>query len=165
MLQDDVKQELVDTSEQLITTQAQRDRNAMKLEQLAQKQKADGDGPAGNQEGDEEGEMGVLAGHLNRIASLEKEVKRLKQVCAVDMLVPCRCSPLLSAHMHHCYLCLFRFTALNSSQNCLANTDLAWRIACSAISDRLMCTQPIRGSRNAGFDMSSCIAASRAAQQ
>lgn len=91
MLQDDVKQELVDTSEQLITTQAQRDRNAMKLEQLAQKQGADADGPANNQEGDEQGEMGVLAGHLNRIASLEKEVKRLKQVCAVDMLVPDAC--------------------------------------------------------------------------
>lgn len=85
-LQDDVKQELIDTSEQLISTQAQRDRNAMKLEQLAQKQGADASGPPGNQgdgEGDEEGDMGVLTGHLNRIAALEKEVKRLKQVCTM----------------------------------------------------------------------------------
>ncbi|KAL3131725.1 hypothetical protein ABBQ38_007446 [Trebouxia sp. C0009 RCD-2024] len=74
---DDVKQELVDTSEQLIRTQAQRDRNALKLEQHAQKQGTDVNS---NQEADDEGEMGVLAGHLNRIAALEKEVKRLKQV-------------------------------------------------------------------------------------
>lgn len=79
-LQDDVKQELVDTSEQLIRTQAQRDRNALKLEQHAQKQGTDVNS---NQEADDEGEMGVLAGHLNRIAALEKEVKRLKQVCSV----------------------------------------------------------------------------------
>ena len=83
ILQDAVKQELVDTGEQLITTQAQRDRNAMKLEQLAEKHGADGDGPANIQEGNEQSEMGVLAGHLNRIACLEKEVKRLKQVCTV----------------------------------------------------------------------------------
>lgn len=83
MLQDDVKQELIDTSEQLIRTQAQRDRNAMKLEQLGQPPGAGVDGPVGSQESSEEGEMGVLAGHLNRIASLEKEVKRLKQVCTL----------------------------------------------------------------------------------
>lgn len=82
-MQDDVKQELVDTSEQLIRTQAQRDRNALKLEQLAQKQGTDVNGSASNQEADDEDEMGVLAGHLNRIAALEKEVKRLKQVCSV----------------------------------------------------------------------------------
>ena len=82
-MQDDVKQELVDTSEQLIRTQAQRDRNALKLEQLAQKQGTDVGGSASNPEADDEEEMGVLAGHLNRIAALEKEVKRLKQVCTV----------------------------------------------------------------------------------
>ena len=55
----------------------------MKLEQLGQQHAAVVDGPAGSQEGNEESEMGVLAGHLNRIASLEKEVKRLKQVCTL----------------------------------------------------------------------------------
>lgn len=79
-VQDDVKQELVDTSEQLIITQAQRDRNAMKLEQLVHRQGTDMDGPTISQEADDKGEMGVLTGHLNRIAALEKEVKRLKQV-------------------------------------------------------------------------------------
>ena len=53
----------------------------MKLEQLAQRQGADLDGPAASQQADDENEMGVLTGHLNRIAALEKEVKRLKQVC------------------------------------------------------------------------------------
>lgn len=108
MLQDDVKQELIDTSEQLIKTQAQRDRNAMKLEQLGQQQGAGPDGPAGSHEGNEEGEIGVLAGHLNRIASLEKEVKRLKQVCTMKT---CYFSMresqiivelLLQPHLSHC---------------------------------------------------------------
>lgn len=78
--QDDVKQELVDTSEQLITAQAQRDRNAMKLEQIAQRSDGIGDEQAGSQDGSDEPELTVLTGHLNRIAALEKEVKRLKQV-------------------------------------------------------------------------------------
>ncbi|DBB08621.1 TPA: hypothetical protein ACH3X3_008748 [Trebouxia sp. C0006] len=72
---DAVKQELVDTSEQLITAQAQRDRNAMKLEQLAQQP-----GSATEDGEDEQQGLTVLTGHLSRIAALEKEVKRLKQV-------------------------------------------------------------------------------------
>ena len=116
-LQDDVKQELIETSEQLISTQAQRDRNAMKLEQLAQKQGADASGPPGNQgdgEGDEEGDMGVLTGHLNRIAALEKEVKRLKQVCtmmpycsvmhAVTWWIESMCS--VNRSLNTCLVCL-----------------------------------------------------------
>ncbi|DBA94598.1 TPA: hypothetical protein ACH3X1_002180 [Trebouxia sp. C0004] len=72
---DAVRQELVDTGEQLITAQAQRDRNAMKLEQLAQQPgSTTGDGE------DEEQGLTVLTGHLSRIAALEKEVRRLKQV-------------------------------------------------------------------------------------
>jgi hypothetical protein len=80
-LQDAVKQELVDTSEQLITAQAQRDRNAMKLEQLAQQP-----GSATDDGEDEEQGLTVLTGHLSRIATLEKEVKRLKQVCPFSLL-------------------------------------------------------------------------------
>lgn len=89
-LQDDVKQELVDTSERLITAQAQRDRNAMKLEQLAQQHGGTADDQAsGSQDDAQEPELTVLTGHLNRIAALEKEVKRLKQVC------PCPCIAML----------------------------------------------------------------------
>ena len=97
--QDDVKQELVDTGEQLITTQAQRDRNAMKLEHLADQQGTVVDGPSVSQEEDDEGEMGVLTGHLNRIAALEKEVKRLKQVC-------CSVFPNMHAEASSCLKCL-----------------------------------------------------------
>ncbi len=80
-MQDAVKQELVDTSEQLITAQAQRDRNAMKLEQLAQQP-----GSAAEDGEDEEQGLTVLTGHLSRIAALEKEVKRLKQVSPFSLL-------------------------------------------------------------------------------
>ena len=79
-MQDDVKQELVNTSEQLIQTQAQRDRNAMKLEQIAARQGTISDEPGSSQAATDEPDVTVLTGHLNRIASLEKEVKRLKQV-------------------------------------------------------------------------------------
>ena len=91
--QDDVKQELVDTSEQLITAQAQRDRNAIKLEQIAQRRGTESD----EQDGVEEPGLTVLTGHLNRIAALEKEVKRLKQV-AVPSSIRMLCIPGSFAH-------------------------------------------------------------------
>ena len=87
LAQEDVKQELVSTSEQLIQTQAQRDRNAMKLEQIAQRQGMSA-GEAGSSQHDaEEPDESVLTGHLKRIASLEKEVKRLKQVCVAKLVI------------------------------------------------------------------------------
>lgn len=132
LLQDDVKQELIDTSEQLITTQAQRDRNAMKLEQLGQQQGAGVDGPVGSQEGNEEAEMSVLAGHLNRIASLEKEVKRLKQVCTMKT---CYCS--VHARQVNVSCCVSPLTSLWASLlSCSANKGSGQNDACRAVSGR-----------------------------
>ncbi len=55
----------------------------MKLEQIAQRHGGEEDEQSGSQNGSEEPGLTVLTGHLNRIAALEKEVKRLKQVCPV----------------------------------------------------------------------------------
>ena len=85
-MQEDVKQELVSTSEQLIHTQAQRDRNAMKLEQIAERQGASGGEASSSHPEAEEPDESVLTGHLKRIALLEKEVKRLKQVCLAQLV-------------------------------------------------------------------------------
>ncbi|GAB4822357.1 hypothetical protein N2152v2_009403 [Parachlorella kessleri] len=80
-----LKQDLTETTEKMIVAQAQRDRLAQKLEQVdpaaAQEAKASlGSLAAGACAG--EGDEAVS--HLHRIAELEREVKRLRQVSRVS---------------------------------------------------------------------------------
>lgn len=93
-LQETVKYELTNTSEQLLLAQAERDQKALRLEQLARQhgveEGEDQSGLAG-----QEPELAVIKGHLNRIAALEKEVKHLKQVwclvCAMSGMMTVVC--------------------------------------------------------------------------
>ncbi|KAK9835062.1 hypothetical protein WJX81_008045 [Elliptochloris bilobata] len=97
-----VRQELVETSEQLIIAQAARDRNALRIQQLSRTAAAEGVHAGGNaarltssltgdkenaipggaggegEGGDSDGDL--IQGYLARIARLEKEVRRLRQV-------------------------------------------------------------------------------------
>lgn len=77
-LQETVRYELTNTSEQLIMAQAERDQKALRLEQLAQQHNIEEDG--GQPGSSQEPELAVIKGHLNKIAALEKEIKHLKQV-------------------------------------------------------------------------------------
>jgi hypothetical protein len=94
----------VETHEALITARVERDRNALKLQQLGHapggvpgrgKENASpqgtpvGVGEAGGTAGgtaggvpdqDGSGEVGFIRGYLDRIAHLEKEIRRLKEV-------------------------------------------------------------------------------------
>jgi len=99
-----VRQELVETGEQLIRAQAARDRNALRLQQLAAGgagapgDRAAGaggaaggsfdkenDAPAGGGgaggAGEDEEPSDLIQGYLTRISRLEKEVRRLRQAC------------------------------------------------------------------------------------
>ena len=87
-LQETVKYELTNTSEQLIMAQAERDQKALRIEQLT---KQHGVEPDDSQAGSsQEPELAVIKGHLNKISALEKEVKHLKQVklpqCTLHMI-------------------------------------------------------------------------------
>lgn len=66
--------EVRDTGEKLVTAQAERDSFAMRVEELAAAHGV----PAGLDSA--QAEVGVIQGHLRRIADLEAEVKHLKQV-------------------------------------------------------------------------------------
>ena len=97
-LQSSVRQELTATSEELLVAQAQRDRNALRLQQLerlhssagagSSSAAAGGDGGALEEAADEQ-ELNVITGHLRRIAGLKQEVKRLKKVRAAHMTTEC----------------------------------------------------------------------------
>ena len=91
-----MRQELTTTSEELLIAQAQRDRNALRLQQLERLHSSagagsssaattDGDGSTPGEAADKQ-ELNVITGHLRRIAGLEQEVKRLKKVRAAHML-------------------------------------------------------------------------------
>ena len=92
-----MRQELTATSEELLIAQAQRDRNALRLQQLERLHSSAGAGSssaaatygeAGIPEGAaDEQDLNVITGHLRRIASLEQEVKRLKKVRAARMQI------------------------------------------------------------------------------
>lgn len=85
-----MRQELTATSDELLVAQAQRDRNALRLQQLERLHSSAGagsssaatiDGVAGTpQEAADDQELNVITGHLRKIAGLEQEVKRLKKV-------------------------------------------------------------------------------------
>ena len=97
-----MRQELADTGEQLVRTQAARDRNALRVQQLSQGSGAAGGEPpegdpgggpgarptrslTGDKENAEPGDGGdgdLIHGYLARIARLEKEVRRLRQARA-----------------------------------------------------------------------------------
>ena len=102
--QERAKGELQETHEALITARVERDRNALRLQQLGHapgrgKENAypqvggppgggDAVGAAGGTGGtaaalpdqDGGGEVGFIRGYLDRIAHLEKEIRRLKEV-------------------------------------------------------------------------------------
>ena len=61
-------------AEELLRTRSQRDAHALRLEGL------------GQDLGRDDAPLGVIEGHLARIASLEREVARLKQVDSYDNL-------------------------------------------------------------------------------
>lgn len=103
-----MRQELADTGEQLVRTQAARDRNALRIQQLSRGGgAAAGEAPpegdpsgepgarltgslTGNKENAEPGDGGdsdLLHGYLERIARLEKEVRRLRQARARLLVV------------------------------------------------------------------------------
>jgi hypothetical protein len=90
--QEQQKVELQDTHEQLISARVERDRSVHKLQQLGQATSGKANGkenalPELSPQGgpalpDQEaiGEVGFIRGYLDRIARLEKEIRRLKEV-------------------------------------------------------------------------------------
>ena len=106
-----MRQELADTGEQLVRAQAARDRNALRIQQLSRGGgPAAGEPPGGDAGGDpararltgsltgdkenaepgEGGDSDLIHGYLERIASLEKEVRRLRQARARSPVMPGR---------------------------------------------------------------------------
>jgi len=90
-LQETTRQELQDSQERLLAAQVEADRNAFKLQQAglggqrAGKENSlphDAPGGTAQQGGDGSApqDMGFIRGYLNRIAQLEKEIRRLKEV-------------------------------------------------------------------------------------
>ncbi len=87
-LQETTRQELQDSQERLLAAQVEADRNAYKLQQAglgagpgrAGKENAlPHDAPPGDSPTPRD--VGFIRGYLNRIAQLEKEIRRLKEVC------------------------------------------------------------------------------------
>ena len=89
-MQETTRQELQDSQERLLAAQVEADRNAYKLQQagagagIAQGQRAGKenarphDAPGGDAATPQA--MGFIRGYLARIAQLEKEIRRLKEV-------------------------------------------------------------------------------------
>ena len=84
-MQETTRQELQESQERLLATQVEADRNAYRLQQAGM-----GAGRAGKENtlpheapgGDAAAPpaVGFIRGYLNRIAQLEKEIRRLKEV-------------------------------------------------------------------------------------
>lgn len=104
-----MRQELADTGEQLVRAQAARDRNALRIQQLSRGvAPAAGEPPGGDPGGDparagltcsltgdkenaepgDGGDSDLIHGYLERIARLEKEVRRLRQARARSPAMP-----------------------------------------------------------------------------
>lgn len=92
--QEKTKVELQESQEQLISARVERDRSVYKLQQMAQAANAKATGKENASPGlsprdgqalpdqDLSGEVGFIRGYLDRIAHLEKEIRRLKEVCS-----------------------------------------------------------------------------------
>ena len=75
--QETARQELREATAALIQAQAERDRNALRIERLVA-----GKGEVAGQDdplAEDSADVGVMQKHLQRILELEKEVKRLKK--------------------------------------------------------------------------------------
>ena len=118
-LQETTRQELQDAQERLLAAQVNADRNAYKLQQAglgagagrAGKENALPQDAAGGDAAAQH-DVGFIRGYLNRIAQLEKEIRRLKEV-RTALHQPCRAiacrafAQLLTPKKEH-ILCLHR---------------------------------------------------------
>jgi hypothetical protein len=95
-LQEKMKVDLQEAQEQLMTARVERDRNAYELQQLGHAsvakqhdkenvfQQPGLERPAGQlAEQNADGKEGFIRGYLDRIARLEKEIRRLKEARAI----------------------------------------------------------------------------------
>lgn len=90
-MQETTRQELQDSQEQLLVARVEGDRNALKLEQaglgdpVSLRAGKENNVPGGTAQQGADGaagqDMGFIQGYLGRIAQLEKEIRRLKEVC------------------------------------------------------------------------------------
>ena len=100
-MQETARQELREATAALIQAQAERDRNALRIERLLA-----GKGELAGQDdplAEDPADLGVMQKHLQRILELEKEVKRLKKASTPwdlgtesNMPAPCAAEALLS---------------------------------------------------------------------
>lgn len=79
-MQDSAHDDLKDATEKMIVAQAQRDRLQQALQRVSPEAAAEAAAAAEVLAGGTSSEGDVIRGQLERIAELEREVKRLKQV-------------------------------------------------------------------------------------